>query len=540
MSLHNLKVAIHKSLISTIILLITIQITVLAATRSVALSTDIPVLQQKPKINNNLKPSLAPQTIKKIQQQNPRLTLKANRDHIQVYEDVKFVVEPSNQVVNSPYDFIFHIDGNAVVRKPKNRNFIIYRFSKKGNHIVWVKVQSPTGSEIFVPRPIVVNRLPVQVNEVQLTVTPDRVKEGQTVLLQTEFKSTIQNIRYRFFFGENPTSYSQWTPSPGISHGYPAEGTYKVFAEIGAMANNRVRLLTRSVTREVIVDAEPAPQTQGVKLIADRTQAYTGEQFRFTLSPSEAVLNNAIKIFFDFGDGNRIEREPGTYVVTHRYKDAGHYTVIAIIRSVPTVTHVAPIPAIENTVDVQVDNVPLKVDPVNTETGETITFEVGFRTDDPQIRYRFVFGDNSPPSEWISDPITTHRYSSSGSYHTYAEIATRSDTSVVPLARSIARTVTISLKPVVTNPPDNPYRRVWVYVILVLLAVSAISYRIRKYYSASQTKFEPRVDKGEQSVSDGNKLTVNYEIRCNPNHRDGHFKLTASQPDLIQNIKRKK
>ncbi|HKI45531.1 MAG TPA: PKD domain-containing protein, partial [Balneolales bacterium] len=414
------------------------------------------------------------------------------------------------------------------------------RFNKTGNHIVWVTVQPPAGSELFVPKPVVVNRLPVQVNAVSLAVTPERVKEGQPVLLQTEFKSSIHNIRYRFYLGETPTSYTKWTSSPGIRHGYPSRGTYKVFAEIGVSVNNRVRLLTRSVTREVTVEAAPSPQTIGIKLLADRTLAYTGEEFRFTLSPSEAVLNNAIKIIFDFGDGTRTEMDPGTYVATHRYKDAGHYTVTAFIRSVPILTHVAPVPAIENTVDVQVDNVPLKVDPFNTETGKTVTFEVGFRTDDPQIRYRFVFGDNSPPTDWSSEPITTHRYTSPGSYHAYAEIAARSDTSLVPIARSSARTVTVSLKPVVTNPPDNPFSEAWIYVILLLVAASAIYYRMRTYHSARQMQVEPRVDKGEQSVSDGKKLALNYEIRCNPNYKNGDYKLTASQPHLIQNIRRKK
>lgn len=97
-----------------------------------------PKSQIKTKIQPKKNPKILQQEQRASQQQTPALTLKSDGDHIQIYEEVKFSLEPAQQVINSPYNITFIIDDKIKIEKAKNVNHVGYRFNSTGKHNIAV------------------------------------------------------------------------------------------------------------------------------------------------------------------------------------------------------------------------------------------------------------------------------------------------------------------------------------------------------------------------------------------------------------------
>ncbi len=504
-------------------------------TGEITLTYDLQSAQQIPKTNQPKRILINPKVKIRQQQQNPKVTLQSDRDRIQIYEEVRFSLEPAEYVVNSRYQFIFIIDGNIKREMEKNLNYIVYRFNRTGKHTVTVSVEAPKGSEIFTFKPVVTNRLQVQVDSVLLNAIPENVIVEQPVTFQIIFHSNMHNLRYRFFFGDSD-SYSEWLLLPRTTHIYSKQGKYRAYAEIGIQEEGTIRKFTRSIIRKVLVENPESTETPTVKikLIADRNKVQTGEKIRFILSPPDVVMELSYDFIFNFDDGNRLVKKPGQAEILHRFKNAGNYTVSVQVQPGEQITDLNIVPQMENSVDIQVDSVFLNINPNSTKTGEDITFETEFPTDDPQIRYRFFFGDNSPPSRWSNRSSILHRYPSPNIYYAYAEIGRQSGSTVMPITRSVGRFVNISSKTIVSDKTKYPP---WIYLIIILIA-AAVFYSIGKHYIAPRAQLKPRIDPGKQDIAGGNKLSINYELRLNPNIHDGIFNILLNNKDIIKNIKR--
>lgn len=534
MNNHNHRFKKQQILVFVLTLFLKFGIHSVAATQSVetgnkdGTNTETAVLPQDIMIDPD--PGFQPP-----QQVQPSIMLRADKSRINVYEQVRFYLEPSDQVINTQNNFTFQI-GDEIIELNNNQSSLAHRFSEAGRYVVSVSVNVQSNDDVFVAPQIVPDSLIIQVDSVGLVVSPVRVAEGESVTLRADFTPNGLDVQYRFFYGDG--SNSDWDSSPRSTHSYSREGIYRVYAELRQSGFNQINTPFRSIARNVVVQPGPQPevQVQALTLEADREEVYTGEEVRFTLNPSEVVLSTPFKFIFNFGDGNRVNMETGTAEMLHRYAEAGNYTV-SITRDLNPVfaNQNVAIPEVQNTVEIKVDSVPLIVNPPDSaESGEPVTFETVFRTNDPQIRYRFFFGDKSTPSEWDNQPIIEYTFTDPGTYEVYAQIGRQTRGSVDTFTSSVIKTVTVTVL-------DNgiPW---WVYLIAAVLA-GAGYYSFRNYKTDSppltDTNVEAFSDPGKQTLAGNNNLEIDYKIRLNPNFKEGSYSVYTNEPEIIKNLDRK-
>ena len=203
-----------------------------------------------------------------------------------------------------------------------------------------------------------------------------------------------------------------------------------------------------------IVDVKP--RTPNVQLNADRSSVQIGEVVRFRLLPASLAANSPFIFTFSFGDGTQTVKERAQAEAVHQYRAAGHYTVSVSVKAPEDGTEIfQPKPEVNEAVTIQVDNVSLSVNPTTVEVGQQVSFETRFLSDDPRVRYRFVFGDNSLPSDWGNKPQATYAYSSAGTYAAHAEIGRMNDGSIDPISNSVTQQIEVSPPPrvdLIVNP----------------------------------------------------------------------------------------
>ncbi len=150
-----------------------------------------------------------------------------------------------------------------------------------------------------------------------------------------------------------------------------------------------------------LVFASQAPAGPPLKLAVDRTIIRTGERVRLSILPR--TLASQFSFAIGFQDGP-IELLPvGQTEIEHEYRIPGSYSI--------SVTSPLPIPEISNNgIKVQVDRIPLTVEPRSVKEGDPVTFRIGFEaTKDAATSYRFIFGDGSSTG-WRDVPEVTYTY----------------------------------------------------------------------------------------------------------------------------------
>ena len=121
------------------------------------------------------------------------------------------------------------------------------------------------------------------------------------------------------------------------------------------------------------------------------------------LSILPRTLASEFSFAIGFQDGP-IELLPvGQTEIEHEYRIPGSYSI--------SVTSPLPIPEISNNgIKVQVDRIPLTVEPRSVKEGDPVTFRIGFdATKDAATSYRFIFGDGSSTG-WRDVPEVTYTY----------------------------------------------------------------------------------------------------------------------------------
>ncbi|MEK6571104.1 MAG: hypothetical protein AABZ61_07025, partial [Bacteroidota bacterium] len=184
-----------------------------------------------------------------------------------------------------------------------------------------------------------------------------------------------------------------------------------------------------------------------VFLEADRNAVQIAEVVRFVLSPTSAVVNSPFRFSFNYGDEIQEVKPRNQFEVFHQYRAVGSYTVSVSVQVPEALEIFEPTPVVDNTVTIQVDSVSLNVDRDEVEAGSPVTFETNFRHSNPNIQFRFIFGDGES-SSWQDLQTAPHAYSAPGTYWAYAEIGFRQD----PFTRS--RTRQISVTPEQIPSPD--------------------------------------------------------------------------------------
>jgi hypothetical protein len=198
----------------------------------------------------------------------------------------------------------------------------------------------------------------------------------------------------------------------------------------------------------------PRFEVPRVTLSASPATVVAGRQVRLVAQLSSGYPN--IRFRFDFGDGMQSAWQTST-VVTHTYQKPGSYLPFVDI-GVATdggVTRLGGSPRRP----IQVTNAPLgplelHISPVTPEIGRPVTFRVWTASNDPNIRYRFGFGDSSPVGVWQSSPQAMHVYTTGGTYSPYVEVG-RLDNRGLRQQWSAGRAIVVTAPAVKNRKPDS-------------------------------------------------------------------------------------
>lgn len=187
--------------------------------------------------------------------------------------------------------------------------------------------------------------------------------------------------------------------------------------------------------------AQPGVPT--VKVTVDRNRVPLGDDVTFTLTPASVVLNPRYIVTIYFGDGAS-QRVRQTEIV-YLYRAAGNYTYSILVES-------AGPPAQD------IPRVTLSAYPTPVATESPVTFTAQLSNSYPNIKYRFVFGDQNQ-TQWQDAPQTTHAYKAAGRYQAFVDIGEIGGGGVKPLGGSVRQSIEVtspSLRPLAVTLSANP------------------------------------------------------------------------------------
>ncbi|MDQ5845877.1 MAG: PKD domain-containing protein, partial [Acidobacteriota bacterium] len=220
-----------------------------------------------------------------------------------------------------------------------------------------------------------------------------------------------------------------------VSHQYRATGHYKVFASVVAPEraygddNNPPIARVPSVT----LSAAPRSQAAGraVTFQAQITSRYPDLKYRFTFADGTQTG------WQDSSETSHAYRTAGTYLAYVDIGAAENGRVKQLGGSVRQPIQVLP---------AALGPVELSASPAPVEAGKSVTLNARVSSNDPNVRYRFVFGDGSRAGNWQNSSQTTHKYSASGSYPAAVDVGLATGGSIRPIG-SARRSVEVSSPP---------------------------------------------------------------------------------------------
>lgn len=184
--------------------------------------------------------------------------------------------------------------------------------------------------------------------------------------------------------------------------------------------------------------ATSQPGIPAVTIAVDRARVPLGEEVTFTVGPASVVRNRQFTITLDFGDGQR-QRASETQVV-YLYRNTGDYTATVSIAPTNQISIPSPTPAPARSMP----SVSLLANPTTAEAPGAVAFVAQLSNQVPNIKYRFVFGDRSPSTDWQDSPQANHTYTSPGTFPAYVDIGVPASGSVQPVGGSKRRAIQIT------------------------------------------------------------------------------------------------
>jgi hypothetical protein len=184
------------------------------------------------------------------------------------------------------------------------------------------------------------------------------------------------------------------------------------------------------------------PQRKSVWIVADRTLVQLGETINLKLEPEQAVAQSRYRFSFTFNDGSARETKLPGQPVRHRFASAGAHTVSAFAEDVaglgPDEEGIDPI-------TINVERVKLSASPLSTEVGIPVLLQATSVSKDPNLRYRFTFGDDKPTTDWQESNKARHGYSAVAKYQPKVEVGLANGTQVVPMDSNVSAPVNVVL-----------------------------------------------------------------------------------------------
>ena len=299
----------------------------------------------------------------------------------------------------------------------------------------------------------------------------------------------------------------------------------------------------------------PAPPP--VQISFDRNPVRVGEDSIVTLQPADVVANSPYLFTVNYDDGTPGEQFRGSLV--HQYRDTGAHRVSVVVSTVPGSEVFVPMPVVTNNdAAVTVVDIDLSATPTSPRAGERVRLTTQFQSSDPNIRYRFNFGDGSS-SNWSTTPQASYTYSAAGKFPAYAEVG-RSSTgapegAVVSITQSSATPILVaavapqeqpapsqdpavgtSPTPVVPEPPTTP----WVaYAIVALSTLGALGYGVKHWLFSSRPTLEVHQDADRARLADKPPaLEIQLQVRLHRPVGDGELRVRDGKDGLITVIRR--
>ena len=381
---------------------------------------------------------------------------------------------------------------------------------------------------------------------VKVTVNRKRVPLGDEVTFTLTPSSVVLDPHYviTIYFGDGRRQRIRQTQ---IVYLYSAPGTY---------------------TYSILVEPSDQPPTiPRVTLAANPTPVATESPVTFTAQLSQSYPN--IRYRFFFGDGNQTEWQDASRT-THSYKSANTYRAYVDIGALSGSGANRLGGSARQPVEViATPSRPLAVtliaNPRSVAVKQRVTFVARPDSTEPNIRYRFHFGDRSGVTAWQGSPRTAHTYSSAGTFPARVDIQVQSSRSApqtasskplpmevrspaLPRARRptpvppIASRTTPSPSPTASptaNPTPNPAPAGgqsddwWKYLLLLLILFAG--YQGWKAFHAARPTLVPNLDPGDSQVgSKSGPLGINFQVELNPNVTDGQVAVNTDGGSLIK------
>lgn len=289
---------------------------------------------------------------------------------------------------------------------------------------------------------------PAGVPQVRIAVDRNRVPVGDSITVTLSPASVITDPKYTITldFGDRTRTNTRRTQNV---HPYKDSGFFTVTVSVAATTNN---------------DPPPPPD---VSLVFNPAKPIVGRAVEFTAKLT--FPDASIKYQFSFGDNSNPTRWLNSPQTSHVYSIAGAYFVFVDIGRMNNGITKRIGGCKTQRVDVtrpEFRDVSLNAQPVRTDEGGSVLFTAIVNSDDPNILYRFAFGDGSPPTVWQAAPRTKHRYAVAGNFAAYVEITSlinrkpsttrASNIRQIQVSRSIPPTPTPTPTPLVT-PTATPF-----------------------------------------------------------------------------------
>ena len=382
---------------------------------------------------------------------------------------------------------------------------------------------------------------------VKATVDRKRVPLGDEVTFTLTPASVVLDPHYviTIYFGDGRQQRVHQTE---IVYLYRATGTY---------------------TFSILVKPDQ-PTVPRVTLAANPRPVATESPVTFTAQLSQSYPN--IRYRFFFGDGNQTEWQDASRTM-HSYKSANTYLAFVDIGA-PSGSGAnrlggsarQPVEVVAPTLPSRPVAVTLTASPTSVEVRQRATFFARADSTEPNIRYRFDFGDRSGVTAWQASPRTTHTYSSAGTYPARVDIQVQSSrfgsqsasskplsmevrlpalrapprpTPVPPVASPTIPSPSPSptASPTATQTPTQPVGRSsddwWKYLLLLLILLAG--YEGWKALKAPRPTLVPNLDAGDSQVgSKGGPLGINFQVELNPNVTDGQVAVNTDGGSLIK------
>ena len=391
---------------------------------------DLPITQSPQTVN--VRPRVATP-----QPGMPAVKASVDRNRVPLGELVTFILTPASVISDAHYTVtIFFGDGQQQrIRKPQ----IDHLYTTAGTFTYSILVKPSERSA------------PPQLPTVKLSATPTSVKPDSLVNFKAELSHDYPNIRYRFVFADG--SDSGWRASPLASHSYRSPGSYSAYVDIG-LGNGGLFKQVGGSARQAIEVTSPRSKPVAVQLTADRVTvpAKDAVTFRAQVDPFEPNL----RYRFNFGDRSRSTEWQTSAQTKHVYASAGSYPASVDVRVMNSrsVQQNASSRPLSINVEPEQSPSPSAVDlfiaPRSVATGFPVYFKANANSANSNTRYRFNFGDGSPPTAWKETREHTHIYSKAGNYPAFVEITGR------PIEQVVSSSKTkVKVTPGISTGPTN-------------------------------------------------------------------------------------